>query len=126
MEGPLYGPLREAHGADWPAEPPAGDRERLIRALEVRWERWRKAKDAINADIHRAYLARLEEVGREIDADRHEQMRDELDAQHAVYAAADTAENQRYLDVIYAAKQKKDASWLADKIHERRSRKRGA
>jgi hypothetical protein len=112
-ESPLYGALWEVHDADWPTEPPSGDRERLIRALEVRWERWRKAKDAINADIRRAYLARLEEVGREIDADRQKQMRDDLDAQHAVYAAADTAENQRYLDAIYAAKQKKDAAWLA-------------
>jgi hypothetical protein len=35
----------------------------------------------------------------------------DLDAQQAVYAAADAAENRRYLDSIVAARQTREADW---------------
>jgi hypothetical protein len=109
--GPLYSPLAEALEADWPTTRPGSMDERRIRALEARFDRWRRAKDEINADIRAAYLRRLEEVGREIAADRRKQMLADLDAQQAVYAAADAAENQRYLDSIVAARQTREADW---------------
>jgi hypothetical protein len=87
------------------------DAPSVIAALEQRWAKWRRQKDAINADIHRAYLRRAEEIGREVEADRRKQMLADLDAQQAVYATADAAKNQRYLDTIVAAKQKRDADW---------------
>jgi hypothetical protein len=104
----LYGPLREVHEAEWPTQPAE---DKAMRHLENDWLRWRKAQDTINADIDRAYRKRAEEVGREIDEDQRKQQLEDLEAQRAMYAAADAAQNQRYLDAIFAGKQKRDADW---------------
>jgi hypothetical protein len=107
MEAP-YGILDEIREAEFLTQPATDKHARL---LEAQWLRWRKAKDVINEDIRRAYLRRLEDVGREIDADRQKQMHAELGAQLAAHAAADAAENQRYLDGIVAARRKREADW---------------
>jgi hypothetical protein len=106
--GPLFVGLAAARDAEFLTQPATDKHERL---LEQNFLRWRRTQDVINAEIHRQYLARAEEIGMEVEADRRKQMLADVDAQQAEYAAADAAENQQYLDRIAAAKQKREADW---------------
>src|ERR1700684_1213261 len=50
---------------------------REMAALEESWQRWRAAKDLIDADEHQAGLKRLEEIAKEIDAAKQSTLLDE-------------------------------------------------
>jgi hypothetical protein len=110
--GPLYSPLLEALEADWPT---AGDRERLIRALEARFDRWRRAKDVIDADWLKGSQQRVQEAGQEINADKLKVALEAEEEKRRAYFAADAEENQRYVAALGLAIKKssdaRNAAW---------------
>jgi hypothetical protein len=115
--GPLYGPLREVHEADWPTLPPADDSERLIRTLEARFARWRKAKDLIDADWLKDSRQRVQEAAKEIDADELKIALAAEEEKRLAYFTEDALQNEAYIRALGVAIKKsadaRNAVWLA-------------
>jgi hypothetical protein len=84
-------------------------------ALDSRWQRWRKAKDSIDADWYRAELERLQEIALTIDAASQATLLDDAEERRRQYAEADAAANQQWIDQLFAAAKRVREAELAAK-----------
>jgi hypothetical protein len=102
-EAPLGALWHELQDVDYPTQAQhVGRQDRLLRSLEERFTRARKAQAVIDADFRKAHLARIEAVKVELDEARQKTLRDEAVAKLDAWAARDAAETKTYLDELYA------------------------
>jgi hypothetical protein len=110
FEPPLGELWHELQDVDYPTQAQhVGRQDRLLRSLEDRWHRVRKAQAVIDADFRKAHLARIEAVKAELDEALQKTLREEAVAKLDAWAAHDAAETKKYLDEMYALLAKKAA-----------------
>jgi hypothetical protein len=83
-------------------------------ALDAKWQRWRAAKDLIDADWYRAELERLQEIALTIDRATQATLLDEAEERRRQHAEADQKENEAWVSRMFeAAKKIRDAELAA-------------
>jgi hypothetical protein len=85
----------------------------LEQLMQLKWERWRAAKDSVDRDWLAARQERLSEIALVIDQDRRKTRLQEEQEKADAYAAEDQRETTRYLDALHAETKRKADQWLA-------------
>jgi hypothetical protein len=85
----------------------------LEQLMQLKWERWRSAKDSVDRDWLAAQQERLAEIALVIDADRRKTQLEREQEKADAYAAEDQRETTRFLDALHAETKRKADTWLA-------------
>jgi hypothetical protein len=80
-------------------------------AIEQRWQRWRAAKDIIDADWRKAQLERVAEIAKLVDRDRQKILMEKVEEEDRDYFRKDQDENRKFLDAMAAASKAKANDW---------------
>jgi hypothetical protein len=86
----------------------------LEQLMQLKWERWRAAKDSVDRDWLTAQQERLAEIALVIDADRRKTQLEREEEKADAYAAEDQRETTRFLDALHAETKRKADQWFAE------------
>lgn len=86
----------------------------LEQLMQLKWERWRAAKDSVDRDWLAAQQERLAEIALVIDADRRKTQLEREQEKADAYAAEDQRATTRFLDALHAETKRKADAWLAN------------
>jgi len=81
--------------------------------LELKWQRWRATKDAVNRDWLKAQLERVALIALEVDHAKQQTAMEEDEEKRRAYFSKDHQENQQCVATLVAAHRDKAEEWKA-------------